>query len=388
MENYNKLRLENAIKYIGFYDLDGIDSRNRVVNLAAKNKMDYICDTVNRAGYKIHMVSPSWIVDEASDEKYQKGTTIKISDEKAITFCPSFGTRIKLVRNIKILFSLSWLFFWMLINVKRNEKVLVYHVPWLSLPIRWAKSIKGFKLILEVEEIYGDVGAIHPYFDVLENRLLNSANFFIFSTELLSKRVVSDKPTMYIYGSYKVIKRTSFPNNDGKIHLLYAGIIDSHKAGAFNALSSALYLPENYLMHIIGFGEVEKLKNEVLKINAVSKCKVVFDGLKTGQEYLEYCQKCHIGLSTQNMEGKYLESSFPSKILSYLSLGLSVVSSEIECVRASKINSVMSYYSKNNPQSIAQAILNVNVNITSQNSELLDSLDKNTVENLKTWFFE
>lgn len=362
------------IKYIGFYDLP--DSLiKRVSNLAATSKIDYICEAMVEAGYQVHLISPSWTVDYLENKKYIRQSTIKLNNNNKITFGPSFVTKNKWTRNLKIIYSLLWLFIWLLRNVKRNEKILLYHVPWLSFPVRWAKKIKRFKLILEVEEIYGDVSVIHPYFHVLEKKLINSADAYLFSTDLLADKIGSHKPFVVIYGAYKTYPQLASPPNDGKIHLLYAGIIDTHKAGAFNAVEAAKYLSENYVLHIIGFGKVELLKRKIAEINALNGCQVYFDGSLSGEDYVRYCQQCHIGLSTQNMEGKYLETSFPSKILSYLGMGLNVVSGNIECVKKSKISHIISYYDDNNFRNIAAAIENCRYSLPGEKISLIQKLN-------------
>src|SRR5690606_14341456 len=178
--------MKKEVKYIGFYDVP--DSQvKRVSNLAATNKMDYICDAIIEAGFNVHLISPSWTSANGSFKWLAKETRT-LKEGKKITFCPSFVTRNKFTRNIKIIFSLVWLFFWLLKNVKRDEKILMYHVQWRSLAVRWAKKIKKFHLILEVEEIYGDVYAIHPYFYKMEIDLIQSAVEYLFSTDLLEKK--------------------------------------------------------------------------------------------------------------------------------------------------------------------------------------------------------
>lgn len=358
--------MRKEIKYIGFYNIAESKAK-RVGNLAAINKMDYIADAIQQAGCDVHIISPSWSSDDDTNAGFHRKETIQICPGKKVTFCPTFNTNNKLTRNIKIVYTLFWLFFWLLKNAKRNEKILLYHVQWLSIPIRWAKKIKGFQLILEVEEIYGYVSAIHPYFNVLENRLLASADYYVFSTELLAQKIKSNKPYIIIYGEYKIYPKLEIPPDDGKIHLLYAGIIDTHKAGAFNAVEAARYLSGKYVLHVIGFGEVELLKKKISEVNALNGCRVIYDGTLNGDDYIKYCQKCHIGLSTQNMDGEYLNSSFPSKILSYMALGLVVVSCNIECVKISKIGEFIYYYNNNNPKEIAETIISIDFN------NLLDS---------------
>jgi hypothetical protein len=374
--------VKKEIKYIGFYDLpDSVPKR--AFAFAATNKMDYICDALNKADYKVHLVSPSWFIDSSSKLKFYSKSTKQLNDNKKVTLVPSLATSNKWMRNFKIIGSLIWLFIWLVTNVKRNEKIIVYHSPWLVLPVLCAKKIKGFHLILEVEEIYSDVSSLHPYFDKLEQKIFKTADSFLFSTDLLPEKIKTEKDFIVIYGNYKVFNDLSTPPTDGKIHLVYAGIIDSHKAGAFNAIESALYLNENYVMHIIGFGEVELLKSRIEDINKTSQCKVIFDGTKYGDEYIKYCQQCHIGLSTQKMDGAYLDTSFPSKILSYLGMGLRVVSCYVGCVAKSEIGDQVYYYKEDTPNAIADSILNIDILIANNNKLKIKLLHEKFVSNLK-----
>lgn len=376
--------MRKEIKYIGFYDVhDSVYKRNCA--LPATNKMDYIAEAIGQAGFKVHVVSPSWFVDSSSHAKFHPEKTVLLDENKKITFAPSFGTSNKIIGYVKIVFGLLWLFLWLSINTNKNEKIIVYHSPWLVLPILLAKKIKRLHLILEVEEIYSDVSSLHPYFDKLERCIFAKADSFLFSTELLSARLKNNKPYKVIYGNYKVYDRLALPINDGKIHLLYAGIIDSHKAGAFHAIESALYLPEKYVMRIIGFGEVKKLLLRINEINKIAKCKVVYDGIKINDEFASYCQSCHIGLSTQKMQGDYVSSSFPSKILTYLGLGLSVVTCSIDVVLMSKINEYVHYYHFDTPGSIAEAILTVDNINTDKNTSIISMLNDDFIYQLKSF---
>ena len=370
------------IKYIGFYDLPNSKFK-RVSALSATNKMDYICKSINKAGYNVHLVSPSWMDDSNIKNKFQKKITTQINENLKLTLVSSFATSNKITRIIKIVYSLLWLLFWLVKNVKKGEKIIVYHSPWIALPIIIAKKIKRFIVILEVEEIYGDVSSLHPYFNKLENRILLSADLYLLSTDLLISRVDQSKKIIIIYGNYNVEKLIVQPIQDNKIHLLYAGIIDNVKAGAFNAIESALHLNEKYVMHIIGFGDVQKLRSRINEINKISKCKIIFDGTLSGVDYIEYCQKCHIGLSTQKMEGKYLETSFPSKILSYMGMGLRVVSCGVECVIRSKISMNIVFYYEDTAEAIAESIRKIDVDSFNNSTEVIKELEKEFLNDIK-----
>jgi hypothetical protein len=374
--------MDKEIKYIALYDIPG---RNlRVSSPAAISKIDYIGDSIVKAGFKLHLISPSWLYDEVKNKFFFKRSTSDLGHNKKITFSSGFSFSGKWTRFLKIFYSLLWLFFFLLRNAKKNEKIIVYHSPWLCLPILWAKRIKKFNLILEVEEIYSDVSSLHPYFDKLEIKIFKATDSFLFSTDLLVDKIANSKPNYVIYGSYSVSEILAEPEKTNKIHLLYAGIIDQIKAGAFNAIESAAFLNENYILHVIGFGEVDILKRRIEEINATSKCKIVFDGSLSGNDYIQYCQKCHIGLSTQKMEGKYLETSFPSKILSYMGMGLRVVSGQIDCVEKSKIHKEIFFYKEDFPEEIARAIQKIDVNLPYNGREAITMLDKEFIEGLRT----
>jgi hypothetical protein len=118
------------IKYIGFYSLHELEFERRACNLAAMNKMDYICSAINRAGYSVNIVSPSW---SANKSGLYRGRKIGVNENKTITLCPTFGAHNKILRALCVIYSLCWLFIYLLLHVKRNEKVLAYHSLWLSI---------------------------------------------------------------------------------------------------------------------------------------------------------------------------------------------------------------------------------------------------------------
>lgn len=370
------------IKYIGFYDCS-VSSNKRYAALSAMSKMDYIMGSIIKADFKVHLITPSWIDDKNSHLKNVKNGFLEENNKIRYTVVPSFKTKIKIFRYLKIRFSLIWLFFLLIFKTKRNEKILVYHSQILIVPVMIAKFIKGFKLVYEVEEIYSDVANTNSYWNYLEYQIFKKVDFFLFSTELLANKIGVTKNYLVVYGNYNVSELITTPSSNDIIHLVYAGIIDFQKAGAFNAVESAVYLPENYCIHIIGFGEVEKLQLRIDEINKISKCKVSYDGIKNGKEYIKFCQSCHIGLSTQKMKGDYLESSFPSKILSYLGMGLRVVSCYVACVAESKISKLVSYYKVDDPESIAGAILAIDLLKKNVNSQIIRELDEEFVRDLK-----
>lgn len=376
----------SSIKYIGFYDIENSIS-NRVSNLAAINKMNYITEAAHKAGYKVNIISPSWMGKE-SEIKFEKQRKINLNEYTEVTIIPSWKTSTKITNYIKILFSLTWLFIYLLLYTKKNEKILVYHVPWISFPIRMAKFFKGFKIILEVEEIYSEVWKESKKFQKAEWKIINDANAFICVSDILEKRInFSNKPSIILYGSYKVInKRIKKKDEKKPINLVYAGSIDSTKGGAKNAIEAMRLLPNEYKLHIIGHGSkaaIKKLEEQINSLNYFrGKGSCLFSGTLHGKEYSDFLYKCDIALNPQN-QGEYMNTAFPSKILSYLAHNLQVVSTEVESIKQSLISNYIVFAKDDKSESIANTILQVKIDGNWNSINMIEELNKQFINDLK-----
>jgi len=372
------------VKYIGFYDLPESEYR-RVSTLAATNKMDYICDAINRAGFNVHLVSPSWYDDDAYNAKFKTQTTLQLNEQKRVTFCPSYGTKKRWFRNLKIIFTLLWLFFWLIMHVRRNEKIIVYHVQWLYLPIRWAKILIGFKLILEVEEIYGKVWKNKEILQIWEQKLLKLADYYIAVSEVLAE-ILGDKVKVIIYGNYSIPNIQIHSNNNGKINVVYAGSIDHTKGGAYNAIKCVRFLPDNYMLHICGFGKkasVNELEQQISKINKeLSRETCKYHGIIPDEQFSDFLQSCQIALNPQ-YDGENMTTLFPSKIIKYLSHNLRVVSTRIKSIHESPFASLIVFSETDTPESIALAIMNIHFDEDYNSISLIRSLDVKFVNEIK-----
>lgn len=360
-----------TVKYVGFYTEDK-NGYARNGSIAATNKMNYICDVINVLGYKVEIICPSWFTSD--DRNYSKQYKVYINALTTIVFAPSFRASTKLTRYIRTIVSKVWLFLYLVKHTHTEEEIIVYHSLALIIPILAAKKIKKLHLILETNEVYCDVMKFPNYIRMLEEKLIRAADKYIFSTELLNKKFnVDNKPFVINYGTYKIQKDRAQKFVDGKIHLVYAGIIDNQKGGATAAVGAAEYLNNKYHIHIIGFGNEECLERLQFLISEVSRktdCVITYDGFIKGEDYINFLQKCDIGLSTQKPFGTFNETSFPSKILSYLSNGLRVVSIRLNTIEQSSISDLIYFYDQNLPKEIANTIQKVDL------SEFYDSRER------------
>lgn len=346
----------SKIIYIGYYD--DLANKTRRFAPSAVNKMNYIINSINELGFIVYLVSLSMLTTE--DAIYEKGSFYRINKKLKVKYFSSFrdGAIIGLINRILLPIKL---FIFLFFLTKKNDIVIVYHNTFFSSykPIKFLKALIGFTLILEVEEVYSNLESGISFSE--EKKIFDIADKFIFSTELLDNIVNTYlKPSLIIYGSYEVSKTDLSKFDDNRIHVVYAGTFDPRKGGAAVAAAVAAFLPENYIVHIMGFGsdtQVQSIKSTIDKTSKVINAKILFEGCLLGKEYTDFLQKCHIGLSTQYPDNVYNETSFPSKILSYMANGLQVVSIEIEAIKQSKIGNHIFFYRKQEPQEIAKAII-------------------------------
>lgn len=368
------------IIYVGYYNsLNNNQKRNTV--LAATNKMNYIIEALDKK-FQVVVLSVSGSKENKSypltkENLYNKSKLILLPTRK-------YGNVFqRIIQRVLIKYSLIK---YILTNTNQNTKVIVYHSLGYLNTIKFLKKIKKFDLILEVEEIYADV-INNKKIRKKEIDFFKNADKFIFSTKLLDEEVNKEnKPYIIIHGTYKVEEQKSskFRDKDGKIHIVYAGTFDPRKGGGA-AAAAAEFLNENYHMHILGFGsqkDIDNMKKIILEISKKTKCTITYDGLKSGDEYINFIQSCDIGLSTQNPDADFNGTSFPSKILSYMSNGLRVVSINIPAIKGSDIGEYMYYYERQTPKEIAKAIKKIDINDDYNARKVIFNLDKKFTKDL------
>ena len=375
--------MHQKIKYIGYYDTDENNIEKRGYALAATNKMDYICSALNKAGYEVLIVSPS----KTKSNKYYKGKKTAINENVNLKLFPTFPWGNYLQKAISIIMGDIMLILYLITQTKKNEPILVYHSLGLKNIVRFAKKIKGFKVILEVEEVYQDVMLYSKRTRKSEYKNFNIADKYIFPTVLLNQKLnINNVPYSIISGTYQVEEDRKCKFDDGKIHVVYAGTFDPRKGGALAAAAAAAYLPKNYHIHIIGFGSKDDTSMLISSIEDVSKkteATLTYDGLLSGEEYIRFLQKCDIGLSTQIPGATYNETSFPSKILSYMANGLRVVSVRIKAIEISDVGQAVYYYDEPSPEVIANVIKSIDILEPYDSRELIRDLDKDFVREIK-----
>lgn len=369
--------MANKIYYLIHFD----NKTNRNVTPSAITKGKYVASALASCSSEVEIVSLAYPTKDSQDEVYYQ-----VSENVICHLFKGKYSNNRIIRYLNHKLYDKKIRKYLKQNVKKDDIIVVYHSLANMKLVKYIKKNITDKIVYEVEEIYGDV-INDEKAKIKELKAFKNASSYIFSNDYLNS-IINTKQLPYVtcYGTYEIptLYKESF--NDNLIHCLYAGTLAQNK-GALNAINVAKYLPNNYLIHILGFGsekDIADIKNAVNEVNnSYGTTKVIYEGLKLNEEYLKFIQKCQIGLCTQNIDAAFNTTSFPSKILSYMSNGLEVVGVNIAAIKNSKVGQYIQFYNVPDEKEIANAILNINLNNKTNNIDVVKELDKEFKEDLK-----
>ena len=369
--------MANKIYYLIHFD----NKTNRNVTPSAITKGKYVASALASCSSEVEIVSLAYPTKDSQDEVYYQ-----VSENVICHLFKGKYSNNRIIRYLNHKLYDQKIRKYLKQNVKKDDIVVVYHSLANMKLVKYIKKNITDKIVYEVEEIYGDV-INDEKAKIKELKAFKNASSYIFSNDYLNS-IINTKQLPYVtcYGTYEIPTLYKEAFNDNLIHCLYAGTLAQNK-GALNAINVAKYLPNNYLIHILGFGsekDIADIKNAVNEVNnSYGTTKVIYEGLKLNEEYLKFIQKCQIGLCTQNIDAAFNTTSFPSKILSYMSNGLEVVGVNIAAIKNSKVGQYIQFYNVPDEKEIANAILNINLNNKTNNVDVVKELDKEFKEDLK-----
>lgn len=364
------------VYYLSYYDIPEHSEQKRNFVLAAVTKSSYICNALASEGFEVEIVSAAG----TASSHFCPGSITKIAENLSLRLFDAKPAKNLPQRILARRFMRKQLRNYLLKNVTKDDALIVYHsLAYMDLA-REVKEKKNPLFVIEANEIYSDVTG-NEKTRTPEMSFLQSADAYILSTELLNEKVnINNKPFVVNYGTFEETENLVGAEwGDGKIHAVYAGVLEPRK-GAGLSVAVAEYLPENYHIHIIGFGreqDIEEVKTQIEDISAKTKCTVTYDGKYSGEDYLKFLQGCQIGFSTQSPNAAFNASSFPSKVLSYLSNGLRVVSVRIPAIECSKVADLLYFYDGNDPRLVADLIKSIDFNDGYDSRASIKQLDMN-----------
>lgn len=339
------------IYYVAYYsDLDNVNIRR--ASPAADLQVSYLTEILQEIGYEVEIISPCVIDDRTKNIIFGRGYSKKIENKK-VNFLASIGSK---YRGLRILgYLLTRLALLATLLKKREGKIIIYHSLNLGYVYCFLHIIKR-KFILEVEEIYFDVSGN------MRNRKRELASAAKASCYIVPNRdmyqLFLGKKWVLYHGTCRrepIMKRLF---TDGKIHVAYAGTLDPRVIRGYVMVKLAEYLDDHYKIEILGVGSDEEksiIQDEIAKVTGKG-CDIELHDCLYGEEYLQFIQSCDIGIYAQDSHSADIYTSFPSKIMSYLSNGLRVVATKTPVLEKSEVSHLLFWAEKNEPDVFADAI--------------------------------
>ena len=364
---------QKTIRCLMHYDTHD-NTQNRHYHLAAGTKAEYVFSCFNRLGYDVEVISAS----TTKGKKYAKGMVKVLRDDFRIRLfgCMGRGSRIKsfiATRSFALRYG-AYLFF----HVKKNDVLWAYHSLGLINCLTVLKKFRKFHLILEVEELYGDV-IVSEKASRREKKFVKLADAYVFPSKQLDELMNTEhKPSVISHGTYDVTEPDPVGFGDGKIHVAYAGTLDP-RMGSHSVVEMAKLLDEGYHVHILGGGKPEEIRELQSRVEAAQeglRCKLTYEGILKGKDYTDFIRKCHIGLCPHQLNATFNNTAFPSKILSYMANGMQVVSIRIPVIEESDVGQYLHYYDGDSVQDFARAVREVDLTGAPDSRRIIRELDE------------
>jgi hypothetical protein len=346
----------SRVHYLSFYLAPGEERRASVP--AGFAKVEYIADSLTAAGVEVRMVSTAIAL-----KGYEPSRTEQLGSGRELVHLPSL--RLPGRAGYAIAMACLWVQMvrYLLLEVHRGDVVLAYHSLTYLRPFAIARRLRPFHLVLEFNDLYSAVSERHRGRRAEEEAFIVAADRHLVMNRLAARRFSRETPHLISYGSYTVPARRRPQADDGRVHAVYAGVIESGRRAAELSVRAAAHLDAGFVVHVLGFGaqdEVDALRALAQEVNqATGREAVIFHGQLRGEEFTDFLHGCHVGLSTHSYSAADHESAdftFPSKIPVYAAHELWVVTPDIGCVVDSPFAECASFYSEHEPPAIAAAI--------------------------------
>ena len=373
------------VYYFGFYISDK-DKEKYKGNTPGNLKMHYVVEQLKESGFNPAIVS---LASRRSDslgfypKERSESQGCNLSYLGSISGKGYFWARLNMIYK-------KLQFVWMMMSVvKRKDTVILYHSTEYTKLMAQLKRFITRKVIIEVEEIYGYSAVADKPWVNEEIANIKKMDLHICVNEGIPQDLGLKEGNFVVsYGVGIIPKRRINRFDDGKTHVVYAGTIEMKKRGALTAIDAGQLLPENYVLHILGFGSNENIKLLQEKIeeinNDLGRIQIEYNGFKSGQDLDDFLFKCHIGLSSNVMRPNFANNSFPSKVITYMCHDLSVVLGYAKAFFDVPMSKGWVFYHEYTPEKIAEAITMAKVVPVGYYHSSITDMNNNLQEFFKT----
>ena len=192
------------------------------------------------------------------------------------------------------------------------------HVIALRLISRFCRNVK---VGLIIPDIFFHKDLVSKFLNSITERLAKKSDFFILYTENMADYLrIKRKPHITIEG-FKDIPPLSFPRMEN-YKILYAGTLDL-KYGIARLIEMMEFIPEEKIeLHIYGAGNGASL----VKQASLRDKRIIYHGVVAKEVADDAIKNAMALINPRNKEdGTYVQYSFPSKDIDYMSSGVPAI---------------------------------------------------------------
>ncbi len=238
------------------------------------------------------------------------------------------------------------------------------------LPNYLVSKLKGIKLVYDSHEIFCEVPELQAnpskkrIWEKLEDWIVPKLKYCITVNQSIAKYFTDKYKTPFIfvrnipnYPKIENLKTRSDLNLPiGKKIVILQGAGINVQRGAEELVEAFKYLDENYLLLIIGSGDViGQLKENAMQLNL--KDKIRFIGKMPASELRHYTSNANLGVTIDKDTNMNYHFSLPNKVFDYMHAGIPVLATrlpEIENVVSG--NNIGVFIDNHDPKHIAEKI--------------------------------
>lgn len=383
----------NTVHYISFY-LDLEEEPCRKLEVAAQSKIRYIADSIIKAGGNLKIISTAFGMEAVFRMFPQK--IIQKNDYELHYYLRTYSSENCLLKKFVEFYIQIQILKYLLMKVKKNDKIVVYHSPLYIRPLKIFKKFRKNCFVLEFNDLYQlhftktkDIKRMKRK----EENFLKVPDKFILASPFMKEIVGDNVEAIINYGSYEVDKSFQKERKKNNAIIIYTGVVENLRKAAFYVAESGKYLPDGYEILIAGYGtseNIDKLCRICAEVNIAQRRETVkYVGCLNKEELSELMEAATIAVNAHTYaEGEEWKSkySFPSKIPLNMAKGLYVLTYPYEIITTSPLNEACLFFEQLDSRCIAEAIIKACQNIDSMKvepKEIIRKLDEDFVRNMR-----
>lgn len=347
--------------------------------VAGMMKMRYMANQIQKAGCDLHVLS----LVEKQESRLYSGYDEEFED-KHIHYMSGVNVSGRITGRLNDTIKHLTFIFYILFKTSKKDLIVLYHSYYYTKLLAKLLCYIHREVVLEVEEIYGyNALGDMPWVGDEIAQIKKFKKFTCVNDGIPQMLGLKQEDYVVAYGNAEFTKRTVGRFNDGKIHVVYSGVIELKKMGAPTAVEVARLLPSNYVLHVTGYARKKEyedsLKKRIGEINGeLGEERIRYEGFLSEEDLDKLLFRCHIGLSPNVLRPNFANSTFPSKLVNYMCHDLSLVVSYATAYDF-PISEGWVFYREQTPECIAEAVMKADVKPIGYYMPRLELMNENII---------